>query len=1477
MTAAPQMAKKDGAAVGQKVTVSQKAVQAPQKAKGSKVSFEMPKRKTISAGTNNKLTKALKSSRVSIPAKAVNRSDAPTNLKGLVIYADGWSQDYAPKGLYSIPTSDAMTFDMLWGLSSEAPLSYSATKFDEYYGGFFYEDYGIFTLAGYSVYNAESGEVVYTTYIDETTDLAFALAEDPTTGDFYGISYYDDGGEYLSNCLAKYTLSESGYTREMVGTLEGNWNSIAVDADGTIYAINNEGNLYKLDKATAAATLVGATGFVPNYMSSAAIDTKTSKMYWTVNPADETGFICEVDKTTGAATVLYNFPLNDEVIGLVADKPAAEEKAPAAASNLAASFPEGAMTGKFTFDAPATTFDGAAATGAVNYKVIVNGVNVVEAGSATYGQTGIEVPYTADAPGNYTAVVTFYNQVGDSPKAKVAVYIGKGVPAGTTVSAAYDNATGVVTVSWLPVVESADGGYFNPAEVVYDVYRVAGEEETLVAENLTATTFTETITVPEELTAYSYKVIAKYNGTSSVAAVSNTITLGSVTPPYLNEFTSDLGGFTQFDANADGKVWIWYSESGNGLARCSYNSTLTMDDWLFSVPLKLEGGKLYRVSFDAWGSNSFPEKIEVKFGKSATPEGMTTEILPATVVKAQSEETHFEVEMVPAENGIYFLGFHGVSEPDQFYLKLDNVAVSAPMSAEAPAAVENLTATADPTGALKVDIAFNAPSKAMSGADLTALTKIEVLRADQVIKTFEAPAVGADLSCTDQVDASGTYTYSVVAYNADGAGKEAKISCFVGFDEPAAPESAQMVETATPGEVTVSWTAVTTDIQGKTVPADRISYAVMQYGASGWEQVDITSENSYTYQAVPAGEQDFVQCAVFPILDGQQGEGAFAGMIAAGTPYTDLNESFADGQLGYIWGINTEGGAEPGIYNDSSINGITSMDGDNGFMGFQASYLDDSADFFSGKIDLSNLAAPGLTMYTYNIVGTDGSEDINEIVISIKEGNGDFIPVLTTTPAEVADGQGDGWYKMTVNLAAYAGKTIEFQITATAKIFGFTFFDGIKVGNLLANDLKAGKVVAPETVAAGADYQITFPVTNEGSAESGAFTVEVSADGELIKTFEGTPLAAGAKVDFVLDQTMSPLATQAVNYSATIVYAADEDVNNNVFDNFAVSPKVSNLPKVLNLKSATVGNDVQLTWEEPDLTAAPAEPVTIDFEDGESFAKEYADWTFVDEDGEAVGGFQNMDLPGITPGETLASFFVFNVPAANGNQTFAAHSGDNYLASLFLYSDGQASDWAISPALNDGGQTVTFWARSYSTQYPEKIEICYSNGSTNPADFTVDQTVNPVPGTWTEYTVELPAGASRFAIHSCAAGSFMLMIDDVTFIPAEGEAANLSIIGYNIYRDGELLNAEPVAECEFIDAAQAAEDHSYAVVTVYDKGASAPEFIAFTSGIDSVDADANAAKAEFFDTKGIRVNSEDLAPGIYIRRQGAKVTKVIVK
>ncbi len=53
--------------------------------------------------------------------------------------------------------------------------------------------------------------------------------------------------------------------------------------------------------------------------------------------------------------------------------------------------------------------------------------------------------------------------------------------------------------------------------------------------------------------------------------------------------------------------------------------------------------------------------------------------------------------------------------------------------------------------------------------------------------------------------------------------------------------------------------------------------------------------------------------------------------------------------------------------------------------------------------------------------------------------------------------------------------------------------------------------------------------------------------------------------------------------------------------------------------------------------------------------------------------------------------------------------------------------------------------------------------------------------------------------------------------------------------------------------------------------------VSATSGIEGIEADGNDAPAEFFNLNGVRVNGDALNPGLYIKRQGGKISKVLVK
>lgn len=1504
VSATPQVMKKVSGKQMPGIEINAKAQSKPAKAQGKSRSLltQMRTRHAQSTLSKSGLRSA---SSVKLPGKknyVYSAAGVMPELRGSVTFSEAWQASGASAvGLYTVPTQTGESFDML---ISGPSANYGGVAVDGIYWAHSYTNIGgffqFFTVSGY---NLESGEQIAQIDTDPSRLCPGGATLDPATGTVYGITY-DENAENL--CLSTLEYSTTDVAVHNIAVLDGNWNSIAAAPNGDLYGIKYYGEvqgedfvatsseLVKFNKADGTYTVIGETGMAPQYMSAATIDPKSGRMFWTVCPPDETGLLCEVNLSTGAATVIYAFPDNEEVVGLYCPPPAAEDGAPAKVTGLAANFADGSMSGTIDFVAPTTLYDGSNGVGELTYTVLCDGESVAT-GTTAFGAT-VNAAVTVAESGMHTFVVYCSNAAGNGPKAQIKAFVGKGVPAATTVSAYY--ADGVANVSWIPVTESADGGYVNPAEVTYTVTRYP--EGVVVADGITEASFSEPLAEPESIVSYTYGVKATYSGATSAEAMSNAIVLGSIVPPYTQDFSNSnaLDAFTIIDANNDGKTWMVY----NGEARMAYNSSLDMDDWLITPPMKLEAGKAYKVSFKAHANSStFPERIEVKWGDSNTAAGMANVLVEPTVLSSGTAE-EFVCFITPQANGTYYVGFHGISDADMFYLYIDDIEIAAGVVATAPAAPTNLVVTPGANGAKTAAISFNAPAVDFAGNALASLEKVELYRGEELIHTFDAPAVGAELTYTDNLPADGDYTYSVAGYNADGKGESTSATVYVGVDFPAAVSEATLTEdAANPGKVTVTWAAVDKDVNGQAIAADAVKYDLYIYDGNSRVLVagDLTT-TSYSYEAVTEG-QSFLQYAVFAKTARGEGDGTLTQMLAIGAPVTNFADTFAGGELTYDWGIQRLGdstGASWTLLGDES--GIPSQDGDNGMIAMKASYIDDASRLYSVKISLAGVENPALTFYTYNIVGESGDPDENLVSVCVSAPNANnFVTVMPEATVNDLCGGAEGWAKVTVNLAAYAGQDIQFGIDVVCKGYAYTIFDNFKISSLVDNDLVATGITAPATVKAGADYTVDVTVSNDGAKDAGAYTVELYADNEKVaeKAAEGLESSKTATVSF--ERTMSALATEPVTYKAIVVYAADEVLNNNETTEVAVAPIVSNLPKVTDLAASIADGGNKLTWSEPDLTAAAPEAITEDFETATGFAKEFGDWTFVDVDGSAVGGFQNMDVPGITPGTTTASFFVWDQTNGVGNETFDAHSGMKYLAALFRYDDGETDDWAISPELYGGAQTISFFARSYSDDYPEKIEVYYSTGSLNPADFVLiaGTTVAKVPKAWTQYNVDVPEGAKHFAIRSCAQGSFMLMVDDVTFIPAGGAAADLSIVGYDIYRNGEKVNAEPVAECEYTDAAGKAGD-VYQVTVIYNKGVSAgSNEAAATSALDELTAGVKVTTAqgtiivtgaEGLDVTVIAVDGKVLyaakgdatvavETGVYVVKAGDKVVKVLVK
>ncbi|MDE6484274.1 MAG: choice-of-anchor J domain-containing protein [Duncaniella sp.] len=1432
-------------------------------------------------------------------ADALNATAGMPNLLGSVVFADGWNDiSYPPVGLYSVPTSATQAFEIK---AENADASFGGVLVDDVYYTCEPSIFGDYIYGIYFVgHDINTGAEVYNeTYSYLTTSMTY----DRTTATVYGVAVVE---EYYA--LVKIFFNPGEVIMEPVGVLApanaGMWNSIACDGSGQLYGIygdfeviNSEyvctgSTLYRIDKETSALSKVGATGYDCSYASGAAFDPRSNRLFWTVCPSDGKGYLTEINTATGAATEIYHFPLNQEVTGLAVALPVAEDDAPAEVSDIVADFTGSSLSGIIRFKAPSTLFDGTPASGDLNYSVKINNKEV-SAGTTTFG-ADVAAPVTVSSAGTYTFVITVGNAAGWSPKAQISAFIGADTPLATTARASWSD--NVMTVTWLPVTAAVNGGYVDPDAITYTVTRYPDAE--VVAENISECVFTETIAEPEVgVKTYYYDVVAAADGLKSETAHSNYVTLGSIVPPFAANFDDDeLDGFLVVDANGDGRTW----EAISGAARVWWNTTKAMDDWLLTPPLKLRAGQSYDISADiSCQSTNTPERIEIKAGRGTKPEQMTTVLLEPTVITNKKDAPlQWNGIFIPEEDGIYFIGFHGISDPDCYYLFVDNFVISAPKSAVAPAPASDLTVTPGYLGALTAEIAFTTPDKALDGSALASLTKVELSRNSEVIKTWESPAPGTDITYTDNLDKAGEYIYTVVAYNAAGNGGEAAGSAYVGVDYPADITNVKAFETSTPGEVTITWDAVTSTTAGGDLASSQVTYYVYRYDGQNFVPVaGPVSETSFTYQAVAAGKQDFVQYAVFPVTDRGEGKGDISDYFPVGTPYQGMTITNASSLGKYI--LATAGYWYTYNHNNAGIYGQD----DDWFLGMHGS-IDDEGYLLTGLVSLEGMENPGFTFYTYNIGLDTGNADLNEVEIGIKEkGDADFTIISSDVIGET--GSIGAWNRITVDLGAYAGKTVQLELICSTVNTTYSFFDNFVVGSLLSHDLGILDISAPVKVKTGEEYTVSVLVANEGKSEVKGYSVELYADGEPVATKPGADLASGERASIEYQLIMSPLATEPVSLHARIVYDADQDDNNNQSGTISVEPLLPALPEITDLTADVVNNAVELTWSEPDVASAPGRAVTEDFEDAQSFSATYGDWIFVDGDKSPVGGFQGSNPPCFTPGESTGSFWTWDCDKfQSDNSSFEAHSGTKYLFSMFRYDEEKSDDWAISPELDGSAQFISFWAKSYHTSYLEKIEIYYSTGSTDIADFVkIEGVGGDVPAYWTQYDVKLPAGAKRFAINSCAEGAFMLMIDDVTYSPA-GSIVDIQLLGYNVYRNGVKLNDATVEECEFTDPdVEAAKMYTYVVTAVYSNGESAASnsvVINDLSGIESIGAGAltisaarNAITVTGADGMHVAVYAVDgktvyagegkastvipAQQGVYVVKAGTTVRKVLVK
>ena len=1345
--------------------------------------------------------------------------------------------------------------------------------------------------------------------------IATDVAHDPITGQIYGCLWDTSGSGYMFG-----TIDYVNGTTHKIKALDNLWNAVAIDRDGTIYAIEQvmedhgayvecvKSSLYKVDRTSGSMTLVGDTGLLPYYASSAVIDQHTGRMFWSVTPKDDSqSALYEVDKATGHCTLVYSYPGAEQFMGMYVPTPLAEDDAPAAATNLSTTFAEGKLTGTVNFIVPTLTYSGAQGSGDISYEIYTGSVRL--ASGATQWGKAEKVAVTLPAGGQTEITVTLLNATGASPKEKVSVFAGSDAPTAPAPTAAW--ADGTMTLTWDVPAGSVNGGYVDPAALTYKVTRYPGP--TVVAEATTATSFTEAVEMPDKVVTYFYAVEATYNGKTSAPGYSNRVVLGASTTPYILDFAEldDLDDLTVINENPDSQEW----ELSGGAALLAEDRVMPKDDWLITAPVRLVPGAVYAVTVKASSQGSwYPEQLEVKYGEGNTPEAMTETVIPVTDIATSTSSAYKTLSgyiSVQKETTV-FVGVHACSPADVWNLRVSYIAIEAAFASTAPGAATNFKATPDATGANAVTVTMNAPTIDYDGNKLSQITRLAIFRDGTEIHSVEAPAPGEEISYTDKAVTIGEHTYSAIAYSGTNPGREISQTVFVGVAIPAAPEFVSAVETETEGEVTLTWAEVTTDANGYPISSDLVSYTVYQPNELATAWVPVASGikgNTYTFMASP-DTQVFDMYAVAAVTSAGTSNACPSDAIPVGPSFkVPFFESFANGLMQTLFTAEGAGADWEVAINDPQY--LAQAD-DNGFVQMIGEYYGSNGVLLSGKINLEGSVNPTLSFATFNYFTTETGPDYNSIDVYACPAGGEWTLLKQFIVKDMADQ--NRWGTVNLPLEQFNGKKIQLMFKVTHYSYDRTTIDQISIANGVDHNLGITSFSAPAMVAANAPFKVEATVENAGLNDAADFTVKLYRDGEVCDTRTLEALRAGRTATVAFEQVFTPLVEDEVEYYAELVYGPDMIADDNKSASITVTPEANNLPVVPYLYGELESGHAVLNWDEPDTDTSAPDPVNETFETAESFATTGQDgWIFVDVDkaptqsAEYVLGVIDPDdhskyitMPGIGDGSPLAWAVVDHTQSFGRVSWFEPHAGSKLL--IALAADGKANDdWAISPELYGGEQTISFWAKGKeddSIWGVEKFEVLYSTGSTEPADFVKVNSFSVCSKDWQPFSFNVPEGARRFAVRYVSEDTYSFMIDDFTFVP-EGATADISLLGYNLYRDSKLVNKAAIEDNTFTDTEAEDGDHSYVVTALYDKGESrASNAVSLTtSGVEAVgaapvitvsgltiavsaDADAQLALTAL-DGKVLARTTGTLhftvaAPGVYLVTVNGKTAKVAV-
>lgn len=1402
----------------------------------------------------------------------------PINLAPALAEASGTATIYAnmvggpATGYHSFPATDNPTFSPLSTGEQFGGGGGAIIKDGKFYGIVpNYEASGITSSTLY-IYKVEGWQLLdqRTFSFDSQPGLiTFQMALDNNTGTVYTVSYSDNGQYFVLG-----TLDLETFQRTTIGETDYLY-ALAVDVDGTLYGINSDADLVRFNTENAQQTVIGSTGInVDYYIQSGTIDPQSGTFYWAPYGQNVQLGLYTIDKATGRATRFSTFTQGQELAALAIAGETAADEAPGRADKISIDFQQGSLNGAVSFTVPTKNYAGGTLTGDVTAVVLVDGEEVKSLG-LTAGES-VSTPVEVPTGGYHSIAVYFQNEAGRGPRTATTYYFGLDVP-GTVVEPTLSKDKETAIVTWDAPEVSLHGGYFDPALVNYTVVRHQDGQDVIVASHITDTEFSETITAQDISTIY-YTVIAFSNDQQGGSAETNKANFGesfNVPVEWQLDNEDEFNLFTVIDANGDGNSWepgTWrYTQNKTIYAQNMWNDDdkTDADDWFITPAIHLKPGHQYYFQFSAANTMETKKEIfEVKLGRGTTIADQVTTIQEKTTIGPSDQWYRIRPSFNVSEEGNYNLSIHCVSKaPDYYRLYIDSLYVTEGPALDAPGSVSDLVITPAEKGELKATLQFTLPTQTASKqGTLTEISKVEVYRKlsdteEQLVTALtENLTPGSTQTATDEQSVNGFNTYRIVAYNASGVGEDKEGTAYIGLDSPMRVDRIDTDIRA--DQVTLSWPKVSTiGAHGGYVDPDGVTFEVFD-GIQFNYPVRGLQAHTFDVGDPSVGVPHSQFWLVIPSNDA--GRGSSIGpnnevicserYIAGETYPMPFIEEYTNGQLNnrywFRGDYNVMVNSAWRIGVDENTNGIMQYYGSVGAW----------SEMYPAPIDLRGAEHPVFMFDYYKTVG--GGNDSLEVIVSAHGLQRSFETVLKVNGTTENT-------TYSVDLSKYKDLPrvlIGFRPTIATNNCRHNF-DNLRVINQYEANLTVLKVDAPAEVRYEKEASIKATIANFGKTEAKDYTVNLYKDGRtLVQSVNGQALKTGESTQYTLQYQPSLSDPDQVSLHVEIDYEADELPDDDASERFELHIVKPEIPSVNDLAGQSTANGLQLSWTQPaHLEGTLAQQVTEDVEQYSDFIIDnIGDWTVYDVDhavnyyvgGTGIPTYDHMGGP--------AAFYVFNPFKLGIGNYFEAHSGQKFFAAFAPQPDASgnapaANDWLVSPELSGEAQTVSFWVENFTLNLAEDFTVYYSTDGKDLETWTTGKAVKlgdrKATDDWTQVSFDLPAGAKYFAINYNAKSGNGLLIDDITYTAA-AKQSELTFVGYNVYRDGQKLNTEPLQVTTF--TVSPAQDGTYTVTVQYQEveSAASNEVVVkdgIVTAISTLTTTANESGVPVYDLQGRRL------------------------